>query len=139
MSYKPAHFPDLTPYLTVKNAEKAIEFYKQAFGFQEGHEPIKDENGVITHANMTRDNVVIIMFGPENAYGSVAKTPKTLGIAPSTTLYIYCQDTDSLYNQAIKNGAVSLMEPQDSFWGDRFCKLQDPDGHEWMFATHLGQ
>lgn len=135
--YKPEGIPQLFPYLTVKDAEKSIDFYEKAFGFKLSSEPGKDENCKIQHAEMKFGNDVSIMFAPEGAWGSPRKTPAALGITPSMTLYIYCEDVDALYKQAITHGAQSTMEPNDGFWGDRICNLVDPDGHEWMFATNI--
>jgi uncharacterized glyoxalase superfamily protein PhnB len=135
--YKPHGIPGLFPYLTVRNAEKAIEFYTKAFGFKLCSEPAKDEQGSIQHAEMKFDEDVVIMFAPEGAYGSLRTAPITQGTTPSLVLYIYCKDVDALYRQALASGAKSAMEPNDGFWGDRFCSVIDPDGHEWMFATNV--
>lgn len=135
--YKPAGIPQLLPYLTVQNAQRAIDFYTKAFGFQLRSDPVKDEKGHIQHVEMKFGDEVVIMFSPEGAYGSTKKAPKTLETSPAITLYVYCQDVDGLYNQAMSNGASSIMEPADQFWGDRSCLLVDPDGHEWMFARNF--
>jgi len=135
--FKPQGIPGLLPYLTVQNGEKAVDFYKKAFGFEMYSEPAKDEQGHIQHAEMKFGDDVVIMFAPEGAYGSPRKTPLSLGVASSLVLYIYCEDVDALHRQAVAQGAKSLIDPNDGFWGDRFCCLMDPDGHEWMFATNI--
>jgi len=135
--YKPHDIPGLFPYLTVSNAEKAIDFYQGAFGFRLNSQPAKDEYGHIQHAEMKFGDDVVIMFSPEGAFGSLRKSPLSHGISPSLVLYIYCEDVDALYKKAVSYGAQSLIEPNDGFWGDRFCCLADPDGHEWMFATNI--
>lgn len=135
--YKPEGIPGLFPYLTVKNAENAIEFYEKAFGFKVSSEPGKDEYGKIQHAEMKFGQDVSIMFAPEGAWDTTRKAPVTLGITPSLFLYVYCEDVDALYKQAISNGAVSTTEPNDAFWGDRICGLVDPDGYEWIFARNI--
>src|ERR1700722_11074095 len=134
--YKPHGFPGLFPYLTVCNAEKAINFYKEAFGFQLLTEPARDEPGSIQHAEMKFGDDVIVMFASEGAFGSTRKAPISQGVSPSLVLYIYCKDVDALHKHAVAHGAKSTIEPNDGFWGDRFCCLIDPDGHEWMFATN---
>lgn len=133
-SYKPDNFPGLIPYLTVQDAEKSIEFYEKAFGFKVGSDLGRDEQGKITHAEMSFNDVTI-MFTPEGAYGSPNKAPITSGAPACISLYVYCQDIDKLYKQAMSAGAQSLMEPNDAFWGDRVCQVSDPDGFQWMFAT----
>ena len=135
--YKPEGISGLFPYLTVRDAEKSIDFYSNAFGFTLSSQPGKDEQGKIQHAEMKFGKDVSIMFAPEGAWGAPRKTPVALGVAPSLVLYIYCEDVDALYKQAMANGAQSTMPPNDGFWGDRICSLIDPDGHEWMFATNI--
>ena len=135
-NYKPQGVPDLIPYLTVRNAEKSINFYKEAFSFevvQLGH----GKDNEITHVEMRRQDV-IIMFCPEGAFGNTNKAPITQNIVMPICIYIYCQDVDTLYQQAVKVGASPKLAPSDGFWGDRFCTLLDIDGYEWSFATYLG-
>lgn len=130
-------YPTLIPYLTVRNARKAIAFYEKAFGFvwdNTTENPPEGED--ISHVEM-RYRDILVMFAPEGAWGSPVKAPASLNIMSPTSLYLYCDDTDKLYKQAIAAGSISLMEPQDAFWGDRACQIQDPDGHRWMFATPL--
>ena len=137
-SHKPAGFPGLFPYLTVKDASLACKFYESAFGFKLSSPPSKYDNGHIQHAEMNFGDEIAIMFAPEGAWGSSRKTPNSLKVQPSLTLYLYCEDVDAFYERAIRAGAQSVTEPADGFWGDRFCTLVDPDGHEWIFATYLG-
>ncbi|MDF3034300.1 MAG: glyoxalase [Alphaproteobacteria bacterium] len=135
--YKPEGMPGLIPYLTVKDAGKSIEFYEKAFGFVLSSQPAKDDQGTVQHAEMKFGADVSVMFAPEGAWGSPRKTPNNLGVTPSLSLYVYCEDVDALYKKATANGAKATMAPNDGFWGDRFCSLLDPDGHEWVFATNV--
>ena len=133
--FKPKDSPALMNYFTVADAAKAIEFYQKAFGFTlRSSSP--DEQGKICHGEMTKGEA-LVMFCAEGSYDCKDKSPKNLGITMPLTIYIYVEDVDKLYEQAMKNGAISKVEPNDGFWGDRFCGLTDPDGYEWMFATHL--
>lgn len=127
--------PTMIPYLTVQNADKSISFYEAAFGFVT-KEVVKDENGETTHVEMFYKDV-LIMFAPEGAYDSPVKAPKTLNVMPSICLYLYCDDVDAIYQQALNAGASSLMGPQDIFWGDRICQISDLNGFQWMFAKAL--
>lgn len=131
----PNKIPTMIPYLTVQNANESIKFYETAFGFVT-KEAIKGENGETTHAEMLYKDV-LIMFAPEGAYSSPVKAPKTLNVLPSICLYLYCDDVDAMYQQALNARASSLMEPQDSFWGDRICQVSDLNGFQWMFAKPL--
>lgn len=135
MGFKPKDVPQLSPYMTVKDADKSIEFYEKAFGFKVT-EAVKDDKGKTQHVSMKMDEV-LIMFCPEGAYGTTKRSPKNLGVQMPINVYIYCHDVDKLYKQATDNGAESIVAPNDSFWGDRFCSVLDPDGYEWLFATML--
>lgn len=123
-------YPTLIPCFTVIDSKKSIEFYKSAFGFT----CARPEDDYIE----MRYKDVVIMFGKEGQFeGDTSKAPKTSGVKIPLTLYIYCDDVDAFYKNALKNGAKSLAEPQDTFWGDRFCKLEDIDGYEWSFAKRI--
>ena len=135
--YKPKDSPTLIPYLTVKDAKKSIEFYEKAFGFKVEGEPM-EMDGKITHVGM-RFNDAAIMFAPEGTFGGDCQTPKDSGVKPSFNLYIYCEDVDRLHERAVKAGARSEWPPENMFWGDRMCKLVDPDGYIWNFAKNVGE
>jgi uncharacterized glyoxalase superfamily protein PhnB len=133
---RPAGVPWLTPYLCVKDPDASLDFYQRAFGFEK-KATMPGPDGRTGHAEMTfRD--ALIMFGPEGAYGSPVRAPATLGIPSPVNLYVYCDDVDALYARATQAGARGDVPPNDMFWGDRMCKLTDPDGHSWSFATNVG-
>ena len=125
--------PTLIPYITVQSAKTSIEFYKNAFGF----EWINQHDGENSdHAEMKYKDVVI-MFSSKGAFGGTTKTPHTLNVECSMNLYLYCDDVDQLYKTSLEQGALSVMQPNDAFWGDRVCQVKDIDGFMWMFATKL--
>ncbi len=138
MSFKQEKYPQLMVYLTVRNCENSIEFYKKAFGFVLCNSMV-GEDGTIFHAELKYGDA-FVMMAPEGAWNdTIHKAPVTLGVAASTVFYVYTQDVDAFYQQAIAAGAKSILEPQDSSWEDRFCRIMDPEGYEWMFATFLGK
>lgn len=133
MSHNPE--PGVIPCITVVNADKSLEFYQKAFNFQLLSDPTKDDEGKIIHVEMGYGNA-ILMFSPEGAWDSPAKTPITWGNPCSNVLlYVYTRNVDDFYRHAIQNGAESIEKPQDTFWGDRFCRLRDINGYIWAFAT----
>lgn len=133
---KPANMPWLTPYITVRDPEKSLDFYQHAFGFKPSPQPLRDGSGKIVHAEMSyRD--AYLMMGAEGAMGSTKKTPASSGIECPIGPYLYCDDVDALFKQAVAAGAQSIMEPQEMFWGDRMCSVKDPDGYDWSFATNV--
>ena len=136
MDFKPRNMAQLMPYMIVREAQASVSFYEKAFGFKLQN-LVKDDNGQIIHVEMTKDDFVV-MFAPESA-DPKKKSPVHLGVTMPVNMYVYCQDTDVMYQQAIQNGAQSLIKPHDAFWGDRFCSVLDPDHYEWCFATLLPQ
>jgi uncharacterized glyoxalase superfamily protein PhnB len=129
--------PWITPYLTVRDSDRAIDFYERAFGFSAGTEvPLPD--GRTGHVEMHwKDGQVVVMFGPEGGFDKECRAPATSGTKSPVSLYVYCDDPDAIYARALAAGAASTMEPQDAFWGDRVCGLRDPDGHLWNFGRNL--
>ena len=133
---RPAGMPWLTPYLTVKDPDAALDFYQRAFGFEKRF-AMPGPDGRTAHAEIGYRDAVI-MFGPEcSATEKPAKSPATSGVPSPVGLFVYCDDVDALYARATKAGAKGGQPPQDMFWGDRMCMLTDPDGHVWNFATNV--
>jgi len=128
----PEGFHTLTPYLTVKDAPRAIEFYKQAFGAEvRGIHYAPD--GRILNADLKIGDSVLLLNEEFGEMG--AKSPLSLGGSP-VTVHIYVEDVDKLFDQAVKAGATTVMPVMDMFWGDRYGHVTDPFGHKWSMATH---
>jgi PhnB protein len=137
MSSRPSQFPWMSPYLTVKIVDDAIDFYAKAFGFTL-KERSKGEDGVTIHAELFYKDQ-LLMLGPEGNWGNFeTKTPKTSGVNSPINLYLYCEEVDKFYQHAISAGAEGFSPPEDMFWGDRMCRLTCPEGYVWAFATYLG-
>jgi uncharacterized glyoxalase superfamily protein PhnB len=132
---RPAGVPWLTPYLTVREARTAVAFYEAAFGFAV-RDSVEDD-GAVMHVEMTYHDQLIVMFAPEGAFGSTARTPKSAQTIAPQSFYLYVDDVDAVYARALEAGAKSLSEPQDQFWGDRFAQVEDLDGYRWALARHL--
>jgi uncharacterized glyoxalase superfamily protein PhnB len=132
--YKPSGYPDLMPYLTVKDMKASIEFYQKAFGFEIAGEISYDENKNPIHAELRRGEARF-MISPEGAYGGLSKAPITSNLPAPAGFYLYCENVNDLYIQATKAGAISLNAPDDMFWGDRICRLLDINNYPWALAT----
>ncbi|KVE39769.1 VOC family protein [Burkholderia sp. TSV86] len=133
---RPADVPWLTPYLTVRDARAAIQFFSAAFGFKQRE--LVDEDGAIMHVEMSYRGQLIVMFAPQGAFGSTARTPRSAGATAPQSFYLYVDDVDETYRRALDAGAKSLSEPQDQFWGDRFAQIEDLDGYRWALARRIG-
>jgi len=122
----------VTPYLVVKGAERAIDFYRRAFGAVEICRMAGPE-GKVLHAELQIGDSRIMLSDEYVEMGALS--PRTIG-GSSVTLLLYVPDVDESFRRAVGAGATSEMKPEDMFWGDRFGKLADPLGHRWSMATH---
>lgn len=129
----PEGYTTVTPYLIVRDAARAIDFYKRAFGATELFR-MNDESGKIGHAELQIGNARFMLAdeNPERGY----KSPQTLGGSP-IGMVLYMDDCDASYKQAIAAGAKSLREPADQFYGDRSGGVEDPYGFQWHISTHV--
>jgi len=132
---RPDGVPWLTPYLTVRDARATISFFEAAFGFSV-RDSVQDD-GAVMHVEMSYHGQLIVMFAPEGAFGSIARTPRSAGAVAPQSFYLYVDDVDEVYARAVAAGAKSLSEPQDQFWGDRFAQIEDIDGYRWALARRL--
>jgi len=128
----PDGYHTLTPYMTVRDAARAIEFYKQAFGAVEKGVSLTPD-GKVMHAELRIGDSVIMLADEFPEFGSLS--PQSTGGA-GMGLHIYTEDVDAAFDRAVKAGAVTEMPVMDMFWGDRYGKLKDPFGHKWSIATH---
>jgi uncharacterized glyoxalase superfamily protein PhnB len=133
---RPEGNPWLMPYLVVRDADAALDFYQKAFGLAK-RMVMPGPDGKTMHAEMAWHDAAI-MLGPEHAGAdSPYKAPVTTGVHPAVGLYLYCDDVDALFARATAAGAKAVRPPADMFWGDRMCSVTDPDGHSWSFATNV--
>jgi len=128
----PQGYHTLTPYMTVRDAARAIEFYKQAFGAVE-RGVMKGPDDKIMHAELRIGDSIFMLADEFPQYGSMS--PLSTG-GSGMGLHIYVEDVDSAFDRAVKAGANVDMPVSDMFWGDRYGKLADPFGHKWSIATH---
>lgn len=143
MSALPAWLPAtaniLTPYLTVADADRAVEWYGRAFGFRPGEQAMKDAQGRTVHGELYYEGRSIAMVAPEGAWGGTDRTPRHAGVRLPLNFYVYCADVDRVAANARAAGGTIEREPEDQFWGDRTTMIVDPDGYLWMFAQKVGE
>jgi PhnB protein len=129
----PEGYNTLTAYLAVEDAERAIDFYKDAFGAEEViRMPAPD--GRIAHAELQIGDSKIMLSDPFPQ--STVRPPSERG-GTTASIFMYCEDVDAAFEQAKKAGATVEMELENMFWGDRFGTLSDPFGHVWSFSQHV--
>jgi PhnB protein len=131
----PDGFHTVTPFLSIKGAEQAIQFYKKAFGAEE-LEKHNTPDGRVMHAVLKIGNSLVMLADefPESPCGVISPLSAK---ATTTMLHIYVEDVDTAFDRAIKAGAKVKMPLADAFWGDRYGQIVDPFGHAWSLATHI--
>jgi PhnB protein len=132
MTSKPARVPQpaVTPYLTVKGASTAIEFYKKAFGATETMR-LAEPDGRIGHAEMVISGSPIMIsdeYPDLDVLGPQSRGGTTVGI------HLYVEDVDQVFARALGEGATMIRAVKDEFYGDRSGKLADPFGHVWYVS-----
>jgi PhnB protein len=129
----PPGFGTVTPYLTIKGATEALEFYKKAFSAKElSRQPTPD--GKLMHARIRIGDSIVMMS--DEMQGGFAKSPSTVG-ASTVTLHIYTKNVDKFFQQAVEAGAKATMPVDNQFWGERYGQLEDPFGHHWSISQRI--
>lgn len=129
----PEGYHSVNPYLIVRGAGKAIEFYEKAFGAAEKMRfPMPD--GRIGHAELQFGDSVVMLADEVPDMGFCA--PKEPGKTP-VGMAFYVEDVDQVFARAVAAGATVLRPLQNQFYGDRSGTLVDPFGHVWTVASHI--
>jgi uncharacterized glyoxalase superfamily protein PhnB len=127
----------LIPHLVCEPCEKAIAFYKQAFGAEEVRRHPAPDGRRIMHAEIRIGGRPVFLVDDFPEYcGGKSCSPTALGGTP-VTMHRFVDDCDAAIKRAEQAGATVTMPAQDMFWGDRYGIVTDPFGHSWSFATHL--
>jgi uncharacterized glyoxalase superfamily protein PhnB len=128
----PEGFHTLTPHLTVRDADKALEFYRNALGAEVLH-VARMPNGKVMHAGLRIGDSMLMLNEEAAEYGALS--PLSTG-GTGVTIHIYTDNVDAAFNRAVSAGAQVQMPVMDQFWGDRYGMVADPFGHKWSIATH---
>ena len=123
----------VTPHLICAGAADAIEFYKKAFNAVEMGQ-MAGPQGKLLHGLIRIGDSKVMLVDEFPDWGACG--PKSLKGSP-VTIHLYVEDVDAFVARAAAAGAKITMPLQDMFWGDRYCKLEDPFGHQWSVATHV--
>ena len=131
----PKGYHTLTPYLNIKDAAKAIEFYKKAFGAKVVGKIYMPDGSTIAHAEIEIGDSKIMLAEENEQWGNLS--PQTIG-GSAVTLCLYVEDVDAVFARALQEGAkpTGEMVVKDQFYGDRAGSLTDPFGHKWSVMTH---
>jgi len=121
----PEGYHTVTPYLTVADAEAQIDFLKRAFGAEEKYRHT-DDQGHVSHADVKVGDSRVMIGQARDEW-----KPRP------ATFYLYVEDCDAVYKQAMATGAKSLREPRNEAYGDRSGGVEDNQGNQWWIGTHV--
>jgi PhnB protein len=131
--FKPSGYHSVTPYLAIRDAGAAIDFYARAFG-AELVMKLGMPDGTIAHAEIRIGDSILMMSEENPEWGN--RSPLALGGSP-VFLMIYVPDVDAAFARALAAGAEQVKPVEDQFYGDRSGTLKDPFGYQWTLATHV--
>ncbi len=129
----PEGYHSVSPALAIDGAAEAIDFYKRALGAKERYR-MPGPEGTIAHAELEIGDSVVMLSDPFPQ--STTRPPRELG-GTSVAIFVYVEDVDAVFQQALDAGATVTMPLENQFWGDRFGSITDPYGHHWSLATHV--
>ncbi len=121
----PDGFHTVTPFLLANDAANLIKFIKKAFKGEITY-MMQSEDGVVRHATVKIGSSLVMISNATEQYEAM-----------HCMLHLYVEDTDAVYDCAIKAGAESLREPRNEFYGDRAGGVKDKWGNQWWIATHI--
>ena len=124
---------EMFPYLRVKHADKAIDFYTRAFGVTEKFR-LTEPGGRIGHAELDFGGSIVMLSEEYPELGFVG--PETIG-GTSMSIHLHVDDCDAAIRRAVSEGAELIREPSDAFYGERSGTVRDPFGHEWMIGHSI--
>lgn len=133
---RPPGYSWLIPYLVVKDADAALAFYQKAFGFEK-RMALPGPNGKTAHAEMMWRDAMIMLGTPHSSSEWPSKPPAMSQVASPVSFYLYCDNVDASFARAIAAGAKQIKPPQDMWYGDRICVVEDADGYTWHFAANV--
>jgi PhnB protein len=131
----PQGFHSITPYLVIKGAAKAIEYYKKVFGATEVFR-MNGPDGKVGHAELQIGDSRIMLADENPKMGQGYASATSIGASP-VSLYLYLPEVDRVVERAAAEGAKILRPVETQFYGDRSGFIQDPFGHLWGIATHV--
>jgi PhnB protein len=129
----PKGYHEVTPYLSIRGAAEAIEFYKKAFGAKEIMR-MPGPEGKLGHAEIAFGSSRVMLSDEYPPMDFLS--PQSRG-GTAVHLHVYVKDVDRIVERAVAAGAKLVQPVEDKFYGDRSGSIQDPFGHVWHFATHV--
>ena len=135
-SPRPAPAHNLTPYLVLRGAADAIEFYKRALGATESYRMPMPDGSRLMHAELRIGGSPIFIADEFPEMNTGSHSPNALG-GTTASIHLTVKDIDNTFKRAVDAGMTVVMPLADMFWGDRFGKLRDPFGHQWSMGMQV--
>jgi PhnB protein len=124
---------ELFPYLRVKDAARAIEFYKRAFGAVEKFR-LTEPGGRIGHCELLFGSTTLMLSEEYPELGFLG--PQSIG-GTSISIHLHLENADAAIERAVAAGATVVRAASDAFYGERSGTVRDPFGHEWMLGHSI--
>lgn len=134
VTFIPAGYHTLTPYLSVHDGKAAVDFYARAFGAKEKPGRMSGPDGKIMHTEIKIGESHFMLADESAEWGNLS--PKTVG-KTTVQLMIYVRNADTVMQQAVAAGGTMIKPVELQFYGDRAGRLEDPFGYTWFIATHV--
>ena len=131
--WRPPGYGTLTPHITVKGCEAALELYERAFGAADA-DVRRGPNGAILHATLRIGDSRLMLNEEYPDQGVLGPDPSRRS---PVVLHLYVEDVDGWFGRATGAGCEALFAPTDMFWGDRYAMVKDPYGHVWSMGKHI--
>ena len=120
---------ELTPYLAVKDARKAMEWYRDVLGAVVTYDPIVMEDGRVGHMQMAVDGAEWMMADESPEIGHQAPDPSR---GATVTLHLTVEDVDALAQRVTAADVPMDRGPEDAEHIGRVAIFRDPFGHRWF-------
>ena len=124
---------ELFPYLRVKGADRAIDWYKRAFGVTEKFR-LTEPSGRVGHCELLFGQATLMLSEEYPEHGLVG--PQSMG-GTSVTLHLHVDNADAMIDRAVAAGATLVRPPSDAFYGERGGTIRDPFGHDWLIGHNI--
>ena len=130
-------YAPLSPYLKVKGAKQAIEFYKKAFGAKTRMVMEAEDKKRLMHADIIINGGEIMLSDEFAEFGEPATVPPPSVKTSTVSIHLQVDNADKWWARATEAGCKVVMPLADQFWGDRFGMVRDPFGHVWSIASQI--
>lgn len=135
VKFTPDGYHSINTYIVLKDAEKAILFYQEAFGAHEKSR-FNMPNGKILFAELQLGDSTLQLSDEFSEHECGVASPHSLN-GTSCIIHLYVKDVDAVFESSIKAGAKVKRQLENMFWGDRYGQVEDPFGHIWSISTRI--